>query len=74
MNTADEFKKIFNDKLISSGDMDKAFNKAIWIAYNEGLLEGLSDTRENKERVIDEVLKVLKRPKQSNGMSLSLGL
>lgn len=60
MHTADRYKEIFAEKLTATADFDKAFNKAVWIAYNDGLLDGLSDVRVDKTRVIAEVEKVLR--------------
>lgn len=74
MHTADKYKKIFAQKLVDTVDFDKAFNKAVWIAYNDGLLDGLSDVRIDKTCVIAEVEKILDLPKQSNGTQLTLNL
>lgn len=52
MNTLKQYKEVFIEKLKSSGDFDDAFGKAIWIAYNQGLHDGLTDTRADKTKVL----------------------
>lgn len=59
MVTTDKFKKVFADKLQATGDMDKAFKKAVWIAFNEGILEGL--TINNSEAAKAKVSVILKK-------------
>jgi hypothetical protein len=59
MVTADKFKKVFAAKLLATGDMDEAFQKAIWIAFNEGILEGFTVT--NQDVVKPKVEAILKK-------------
>jgi hypothetical protein len=54
-----QFRKVFADKLLATNDFDAAFGKAIWLAFNEGLKEGLQDTRQDKARCLQEVESVL---------------
>lgn len=56
--TDDIILKVFADKLASTGSMDEAIGKAIWVSYNEGLLAGLK-TDSNKGNIINEVKRVL---------------
>ena len=65
MTTTDQFKTVFANKLTATMDFDAAFKKAIWIAYNEGLLAGLSDTRQEKTKLIQDVSTILQRGYQS---------
>lgn len=60
-----QFRAVFAAKLSQSNNFDEAFGKAIWMAYNEGLLAGLKDTREDKSRAVQDVSKVLERGYQS---------
>lgn len=53
MMTLEQCKEIFIEKLKSTGDMDAAFGKAIWIAYNRGLIDGMNDARSDKTKVIE---------------------
>lgn len=39
--------------------MDAAFGKAIWVAYTQGLVDGLTDARPDKSEVIDAALEIL---------------
>lgn len=59
MVTADKFKKVFTDKLLATGDMDEAFKKATWIAFNEGILEGF--TVKDQEAMKPKVEAILKK-------------
>lgn len=74
MHTADQYKEVFAKKLLETGDVDKAFNKAVWIAFNDGLRDGLMDNRADKTQILAEVEKILGLPKQSNGTQLTLDL
>lgn len=40
MISVDELKKQFYEKLASSGSLDQAFTKAVWIAYKKGIEDG----------------------------------
>lgn len=55
MNTLTDFKEVFVEKLKSTGSFEEAFAKAIWIAYNQGLLDGLEDKRANRDNAIAAV-------------------
>jgi hypothetical protein len=57
MNTVDQFRRVFAEKLQHTSNMDEAFAKAVWVAYTEGLLEGL--TTKHPEHIITAVEKVL---------------
>jgi hypothetical protein len=34
-----QLKEVFQDKLVKTGDMDDAFIKAVWVAYQQGLAD-----------------------------------
>lgn len=40
MITTDELLQIFSEKLLKTGSFDKAFLKATWRAYQEGIKDG----------------------------------
>ena len=33
----DILRKVFAEKLLKTGDLDKAFIKAVWVAYKQGI-------------------------------------
>jgi hypothetical protein len=57
-----ELMKVFRDKLTKTGSLDAAFTKAVWIAYNAGLEQGLKQ----KE---DQLCLPLEQPLQSSSLS-----
>jgi len=59
MITADRIVAVYTEKLLSTGSMQEAFLKAIWVTYNEGMLEGMSITDGQKEACIAEIKKIL---------------
>lgn len=59
MITADKIKQVFIEKFQRTGDMDAAFGKAVWMAYTEGLLEGL--TTENPQNIVNKTADILKK-------------
>jgi hypothetical protein len=34
-----QLRKVFQDKLAKTGDLDDAFIKAVWVAYQQGLAD-----------------------------------
>ena len=61
MTELQTFRQVFADKIAAGGNFDEAFGKAIWMAYNEGVLAGLSDTREDKSNTVTGVQEVLQQ-------------
>lgn len=49
--------KVIAEKLISSKNMQEAIGKGVWVAYNEGLLEGLKGQSLEKSAPIKRDLK-----------------
>ena len=56
-----KFREVFAKKLLASNDFDAAFGKAVWLAFNEGLKEGLQDTRADKTVCVANVEEVLEK-------------
>ena len=58
MYTTDQAVKVFIDKLTKTGSFDEAIGKVVWIAFNEGLLEGAqSDNKDNLVAMTREILR-----------------
>lgn len=58
MVTIETLMGVFTSKLKETGSLDDATRKTVWIAYNEGLLEGM--TSEPSEAGIAEIRQILK--------------
>lgn len=61
MTELQTFRQVFANKISEGANFDEAFGKAIWMAYNEGLLAGLQDAREDKAHAVEGVQEVLQR-------------
>lgn len=59
MITTSQIYQVFNSKLAKTNSFDEAFNKAIWVAYTEGVLDGLTTT--NPENIIDKTKATLEK-------------
>jgi hypothetical protein len=49
-----QLREVFQDKLAKTGDLDDAFIKAVWVAYQRGLEDalGVLNKEENKKERI----------------------
>lgn len=61
MVTLDSLRKVFAKKLVTDNDMDAALGKVVWLAYNEGLKDGLSDTRTDEAKLLVSVESILQK-------------
>lgn len=59
MKTLTDFRDVLAEKLLRTNSLDEAFSKAVWMAYNEGLLAGL--TTENPENIVVKTAEILKK-------------
>ena len=46
MITVGELRKVFSEKLERTGSFDAAFTKAVWVAFQDGMKEGLQEARD----------------------------